>query len=227
MSVLAKGNYMYIPDCKNIFILIVCLLICTFTNPVAANTSLAGHWLIDKKASDSPDVALKKKFRKSKPGQRRPRGMRDPTAKPADTALGNYWRTLNDGQERRASKNLRRVGTAYPLITFEELQIDNLENYDGFVFNYEKSLPREVFPNPNGRIYTAKGDELVSDEIGHTLSYWDGSSLLLETDSPTGGRYLEELKLSKANNQLQYRVTLDLPILTETVEVRKIFKRAN
>jgi hypothetical protein len=83
-------------------------------------------------------------------------------------------------------------------------------------------------PNQNGRIYTAKGDELVADSIGHTLSYWIGSSLFLETDSPTGGKYIEELKISKTNKTiLHYRVKLNLPSLKEPVEIRRAFLRSN
>jgi hypothetical protein len=143
-------------------------------------------------------------------------------------ALENYWRTLNEGRERRASKNLRRVGSAYPLITFTNLLIEAQPTSQHLTFTYEDSLTRQVIPNQNGRIYTAKGDELVADSIGHTLSYWIDSALFLETDSPTGGKYIEELKISKTNKTiLHYRVKLNLPSLKEPVEIRRAFRRSN
>jgi hypothetical protein len=207
---------------------LLCAIIISYISPVTAKAELVGRWILDENQSETATDMLKKKFRRLKPGQTRPYGMRDPTGTTAEGALENYWRTLNEGRERRASKNLRRVGSAYPLITFTNLLIEAQPTSQHLTFTYEDSLIRQVIPNQNGRIYTAKGDELVADSIGHTLSYWIDSALFLETDSPTGGKYIEELKISKTNKTiLHYRVKLNLPSLKEPVEIRRAFRRSN
>jgi hypothetical protein len=207
---------------------LLCAIIISYISPVTAKAELVGRWILDENQSETATDMLKKKFRRLKPGQTRPYGMRDPTGTTAEGALENYWRTLNEGRERRASKNLRRVGSAYPLITFTNLLIEAQPTSQHLTFTYEDSLTRQVIPNQNGRIYTAKGDELVADSIGHTLSYWIDSALFLETDSPTGGKYIEELKISKTNKTiLHYRVKLNLPSLKEPVEIRRAFRRSN
>ena len=206
---------------------LLCLIIC-YASGLSANAEFSGRWVLDENQSEAAEDMLKKKFRRLKPGQTRPYGMRDPTGTTAEGALENYWRTLNEGRERRASKNLRRVGSAYPLVTFTKLHIEAQPASQHLTFTYEDSLIRQVIPNQNGRIYTAKGDELVADSIGHTLSYWMGPALFLETDSPTGGKYIEELKISKTNKTiLHYRVKLNLPSLKEPVEIRRAFRRSN
>ena len=206
---------------------LLCLIIC-YASGLSANTEFSGRWVLDENQSEAAEDMLKKKFRRLKPGQTRPYGMRNPTGTTAEGALENYWRTLNEGRERRASKNLRRVGSAYPLVTFTKLHIEAQPTSQHLTFTYEDSLIRQVIPNQNGRIYTAKGDELVADSIGHTLSYWMGPALFLETDSPTGGKYIEELKISKTNKTiLHYRVKLNLPSLKEPVEIRRAFRRSN
>ncbi len=206
---------------------LLCLIIC-YASGLSANTEFSGRWVLDENQSEAAEDMLKKKFRRLKPGQTRPYGMRNPTGTTAEGALENYWRTLNEGRERRASKNLRRVGSAYPLVTFTKLHIEAQPASQHLTFTYEDSLIRQVVPNQNGRIYTAKGDELVADSIGHTLSYWMGPALFLETDSPTGGKYIEELEISKTNKTiLHYRVKLNLPSLKEPVEIRRAFRRSN
>ena len=206
---------------------LLCLIIC-YASGLSANTEFSGRWVLDENQSEAAEDMLKKKFRRLKPGQTRPYGMRNPTGTTAEGALENYWRTLNEGRERRASKNLRRVGSAYPLVTFTKLHIEAQPTSQHLTFTYEDSLIRQVIPNQNGRIYTAKGDELVADSIGHTLSYWMGPALFLETDSPTGGKYIEELKISKTNKTiLHYRVKLNLPSLKEPVEIRRASRRSN
>ena len=212
---------------KNLLPQLLCVIIC-YTSGLSAEIELSGRWILNEKQSEAAEDMLKKKFRRLNPGQTRPYGMRNPSGTTAEGALENYWRTLNDGRERRASKNLRRVGSAYPLVTFTKLLIETQPTPQHLTFTYEDSLIRQVIPNQNGRIYSAKGDELVEDSIGHTLSYWIGSSLFLETDSPTGGKYVEELKISKTNKTiLHYRVKLNLPSLKEPVEIKRVFRKSS
>ncbi len=189
-------------------------------NVHAAADELTGHWKLNEKLSEEADEAFDGKLRKERhlnidresASQRRA----------MDASQDNYWEAVGKVRERRSSKNLRRLGSAYPLLTSTRLDINRLE--DGFAFTYDELLPRRVRPNPAGRVYSAKGDELISDSIGHTLSYWEGDTLVLETDPPDGGRYLEKIKRLHAPERLEYRVNVKLRVLTEPVEMVRIFE---
>jgi hypothetical protein len=138
-----------------------------------------------------------------------------------DVQQMHYWEAIRDSRERRSQKDLSRLGTVYPLLTATQLDIAPAGS--GFTFTYDELLPRRVLPNPAGRVYSAKGDELVSDTIGYTLSYWERDTLVLETDPPDGGRYIEHLTRRDDPPRLEYRVKVDLIILEEPIEVTRVY----
>lgn len=188
--------------------------------------ALQGNWELNEDASDDIDDVLDDKLRKlprTPPAIAREGGVGQRTSREMQQQA--YWDTLARSRERRAKKNLRRLGTAYPLILAESVTI--ADDADGLRFTYDGELPRLVRPNPEGRVYTANGDELVVDTIGYTLSYWDGKVLVLETDPPNGGgRFVERVELSDGGRQLKYSVNLKLRVLTEPVTVHRVFDRA-
>jgi len=187
---------------------------------------LLGNWVINESLSDNIKKKLKGQFRRTLPTSKFNRpisgGRSGRTA--GDEAQKSYWKTLNEGKERKAAKNLRRVGTAYPLISAKNLNIISKE--ESYVFTYDELLPRQIKPNPLGRIYSAKGEELVKDSLGHTLSYWKENSLILETTNTMGGTYIEEVKL-QSPDELLYVITLNLRLLLEPITINKTFNRKN
>lgn len=189
-----------------------------------ADNRLFGQWQWDKDASDDLEDAFDDKLRRSRspaPGSARfGNGQRTTVEK----AQQNYWDTISKSRQRRASKNLARLGTAYPLISAELLQMEQVE--DGIKITYDTDLPRLIRPNPAGRVYSAKGDELVVDTLGHTLSFWEEDALVLETDPPAGGRLVERLKLV-APDRLEYETKLNLFVLTEPITVKRVFRPAS
>ena len=203
------------------------VLWCTvlFIGIVHAEPTFEGSWLVDKKLSDDPQKAFKGKLRKI--------GYETPTAsKRADgeeTALDrtqdNYWDMVRDGKESSSIKDLRRLGTAYPLV--KNSRFDISRHTDGYEIVYDGELPRTVVPSANGRVYSASGDELVVDTLGHTLSYWDGQVLVLDCDPPTGGKVIERLELQDNPRQLNYSIKIRMNILKEPVELKRVFRPAD
>ena len=82
--------------------------------------------------------------------------------------MNNYWETLRHSEERKASKNLKRLGPAFFLLTFQELKISEIDA-DKISLSYDDSPGRMIKPNKEGRIYSAKGAELTQSFFGHNF----------------------------------------------------------
>ncbi len=183
--------------------------------------NLKGLWVVDKKLSDDPDDKLKGKLRKRYQTQDYSKKRHPGSNRSApDVAMNNYWETLRHSEERKASKNLKRLGPAFFLLTFQKLNISEIDA-DKIALSYDDSPGRMIKPNKDGRIYSAKGAELTQSFFGHTLSYYLKGALILETDAPDGGKYIE--KLSIENGKLNYKFTLDSLVLKETISINRQF----
>ena len=81
--------------------------------------NLKGLWVADKKLSDDPDDKLKGKLRKRYQTQDYSKKRHPGSNRSApDVAMNNYWETLRHSEERKASKNLKRLGPAFFFINF-------------------------------------------------------------------------------------------------------------
>ena len=182
-----------------------------------------GSWIVDEKLSDKPDSKLKGMLRKSyQPKDLSKRKHPGSNRSAPEVAMNHYWETLKASEERKASKNLKRLGPAFLLLTFESLKISEIERMN-ISISYDDSPGRNVKPNKGGRVFSAKGAELTQSFFGHTLSYYLKDKLILETDAPDGGKFIENL--SVANGKLVYKITLDSLVLKETVSISRVFHR--
>ena len=196
------------------------LYACLLAPAPEAAPVLEGIWQLNVDASTDPEDAFDGKLRKESypvPYTPSPRGQE--TAR--DATQESYWEMVRNGKERGSLKNLRRLGTAYPLVKAERLEIQ-VEN-PGYQITYDGELPRAIRPSANGRVFSAKGDELVSDTFGYTLAYWDKETLVLEADAPDGGKVIERLTAQDNPRQLEYVIQLDLRLLEEPVELKRLF----
>jgi hypothetical protein len=207
------------------FVLIVyCAALLPFVT-VHAEPDFEGSWLIDEKLSDDPRKAFKGKLKKISYPTPRPPKRADKEDTTYDRTQDNYWDTVREGKERSSIKDLRRLGTVYPLV--KNSRFDIARHIDGYEIVYDGELPRNVIPNPEGRVFSASGDELVVDTLGHTLSYWDGQVLVLESDPPTGGKVIERLEIKGNPRQLHHSIKLRMRILKEPVELKRVFQSAD
>ena len=198
------------------------LLVSAVEAPSAA-PAMIGAWTLDEKGSADAEKLLKGKLRKH--GEPMPvmqsGGERNT---PHDLAQLAYWETVRDGKEDKPSKILRRLGIAYPLVKAE--RIDLAEESDGLRITYDINLPRSVRPNPNGKVFSAKGDELVQDTFGYNLSYWENDSLIVETDAPEGGKVTEKFTVRENPHQLEYVVRVQMRMLMEPLQLVRLFNPA-
>lgn len=199
-------------------VILGCLCVCGL---VFAEPTLEGTWVLNKKLSDDPKKVFKKKLRKRSyptPVARKSDNHKDRTF---ERIQDNYWSAVREGKEASSIKDLRRLGTAYPLV--KNKRFDITRRPKAYDFLYDGELPREVRPNPAGRVYSASGDELVVDTLGHTLSYWEGQVLVLEGDPPTGGKIIERFAIEEDPLRLTYSITIRMNILKEPVELRRVY----
>lgn len=202
-----------------------CLLAMLLIAPAAAlaTSSLDGAWVLNEDLSVDPEDAFDDMLKRdsypvpyAEPGSNQARS-------PRDASQTNYWDTVRDGRERHSLKNLQRLGSIYPLVMAQRLDI--AIGADGHLdITYDEALPRELFVNPNGRVFSAKGDELVGDSIGFTLAYWDGDTLVIETDPPDGGKVAERLRVGSAPRRLEYVLEVEMRILAEPVEFKRVLE---
>lgn len=213
-----------LPSCCRLVCAVGIMLLFTMLPPHACAedpVDLSDQWVLDNKASDDAEDAFDGKLRRlpfATPSPSTPQHRRETTV---ERAQADYWEQIRQSEERRSMKNLARIGTVYPLLLATRLKISVQD--DGYLLAYDDTLLRLVKPNPAGRIFSASGDELVVDTFGHTLAYWEGDTLVLETDPPDGGKYLERVRVSASPRRLEYRVNVNVRELEEPVEVLRVF----
>jgi len=207
---------------RALLVLCLLLLVCA-AQPLSAAPAIVGSWTLDVKGSGDPEKLFKGKLRRHREPVPVMQGGGERTT-PYDVTQLSYWDSVRKGEEARSSKNLRRLGIAYPMVKAERLDI--AEEVGGYRLTYENDLPRSVRPNPNGKVFSAKGDELVRDTFGYTLTYWDKDTLVVEADAPEGGKVIERFTVRENPHQLEYVVRVQLRLLMEPVEVKRLFNPA-
>lgn len=200
------------------------LLLAVVPRYVSADTGpFVGQWVLDHKVSDDAEDVFDGKLRRERFPTAMAQNDRSQRRSGVEQAQAEYWERIRQSEERRSTKDLRRLGTVYPLIQTTRLDVQKQVGGDGYIFVYDDDLPRAVRPNPAGRVFSARGDELVADSFGHTLSYLEGETLVLETDPPEGGKFIERFTVRPAPRRLEYRATIDMRVLSEPVELVRHF----
>jgi hypothetical protein len=190
----------------------------------AAAPAIVGAWTLDEKASADPEKIFKNKHgRHSEEVPILQSGGERST--PYDLKQLAYWDSVRDGKEPRPLKKLRHLGIAYPMVKAERLDISDEDG--GYRVTYDNDLPRSLRPNPNGKVFSAKGDELVQDTFGYTLTYWENDSLVVEADAPEGGKVTEKFTVRENPHQLEYVVRVQLRMQHKPVEIRRVFNPAH
>ena len=189
----------------------MCACAAAFTAvPAAAANSvpLAGSWILDEAASDSIEERFKH-FRKSKRG-----GFRD-------GGIGGKTDRAGSGRKRRDGEDAAPRGSVRALVSATRLSIAGTEHVS---IVYDGRITRNLEPNPNGRVYSASGDELVVDRFGYTLSFWDGDVLVIETTTRHGLDVVERYRVNGADNRLTVEISVT-PSGEFGVDILRVFER--
>ena len=94
------------------------------------------------------------------------------------------------------------------ILTARALHIDG---YGDVALTYDGKLTRFLAPNPAGRVFSSSGKELVGDEFGRSLSYWDEAVLVVETTTAWGVELVERFRQTQAASRLVVSVSVGLP----------------
>ena len=174
--------------------------------------AFTGAWILDEAASDSVEKRFSH-FRKAKRG-----GFRD-------GGIGGRTDAAGSGRRRKQGPDDEDVaprGSLRDLVSAAHLSITGREHVS---IIYDGSITRTPEPNPNGRVYSASGDELVVDRFGYTLAFWDGEVLVIETTTRHGLDIVERYRVNRAAD----RLTVDISVTPPGefgVEILRVFERA-
>jgi hypothetical protein len=183
--------------------------------------AFAGRWQIDPGASTDPATELKG-IRASKIRAKSLKPL-TPGARPGQATEQRYWQEANAGEQWQHSKELVHAGALQRVLESENLEI--ITQAEGYLFIYADGFERPVVPSPAGRVFTASGDELVKTEIGYTLAYREGDTLVLETRIERGGEMFERITID-ADNRLRIHITIDRRDWKWIAKLDRLFNRA-
>lgn len=186
----------------------------------ADNTDISGHWIVNDERSDSladKMKELRKQDRRSRP--RKPPGE-DATIPGGPMPGGGNVAGIGG---RRAHEGGPRLGAIRQMVSAGELEISQS---DTVTIVYENDIARILRPNPAGRVYTASGKELSADDVGDTLTFWDKTTLVVETRSHQGGMLTERFDAATSPGQLLVTLELKMPGRTQKLHITRIYDRA-
>ncbi len=191
----------------------VCVCAAGFTAAAAAVEAaapLAGTWILDTAASDSVEERFKH-FRKAKRG-----GFRD-------GGIGGRTDRSGSGRKRSGDDDATPRGSVRDLVSAARLSIAGREHIS---IVYDERITRQLEPNPNGRVYSASGDELVIDRFGYTLSFWEGDVLVIETTTRRGLDVVERYRVDRAAKRLTVEISVT-PSGEFGVDILRVFDRGH
>ena len=90
---------------------------------------------------------------------------------------------------------------------------------------YDQRIKRLFSINPEGNSYSISGTEIAHDMIGRTVSYFEGQTLVVDTDIKGGDRLMERFALGTSDDELTIVAKYRRTDLRRTVEYTRIFHR--
>lgn len=192
--------------------LLVALLVFGAATAVMANKTiegLNGSWILDERASDNLEEsshALNNKLNAEWRERRENKFSRD-QAKPKSR---NRFQNQADSTERmiREDSRSRDWGGADEARAIMEAESIKLYQSRKVVVLYGGDWKRGLVVNAAGRAYSVSGTEITSDDLGHSLTFYDDNKLVIETDRHTGGKLVETYYLDGSPDRLVQAITV-------------------
>ena len=179
-----------------------------------ATPDFAGQWSINEDASDDPHDQLT--------------GLALIKIKPLPSSEEQQHSQVYAEQALVAQRHSLRaeadVGELAHVLNTATLTIATTET--GFQFTYDNGFKRVITPRPGGAVYTAKGDEFIVDELGRSMVYWRGATLVIETLLAPRGMMTEEVSLPRAKHQLKVHTKLTNPDWDFDADILRVFDPA-
>ena len=135
-------------------------------------------------------------------------------------------------QQERASAEIRAEDTidvdwTLPGLLDTVMQAKTLKIYQSRMcaILYDQKFKRLFAINPEGNSYSAKGTEFAHDELGRTFGYFEGQTLIVDTDIKGGDRLLERINVDETANELHIETRYRRSDLGRTLEYKRVFRR--
>ena len=158
---------------------------------------LRGFWIVDEAQSDSIQDKLS--------------GLRDRPKTGLHIGRGalSHGRFGGGGSGPRGPGSSRKDQPFGKLFLIMAARAIHIDGYGEVVLTYDGKATRYLAPNPAGRVFSASGSELVGDEFGQSLSYWEANDLIVETATARGAQLVERYKSTAAGNGLVVSVSFE------------------
>lgn len=190
----------------------------------ADTDQLNGNWVLDEERSETYQDAVK--VVKQQLLKQRKRQKKDRFTASGGQGGNKYY------EQERYSKELRAEDTVSvdwelpgPLAAVMEAKTLKLYQARMCAILYDKKFKRLFAINPEGNSYSAKGSELAHDDIGRTFGYFEGHTLVIDTDIKGGDRLLERFSLDDSGNELTIETRYRRTDLARTLTYKRIFRR--
>lgn len=199
----------------NIRLLLTLLLLAM---EVTAAPAISGRWTIDPEHSD--DVAERLQGLSVIRAQAKPvvQAERDRTGM---SRQARVYDELQLAEERKRIRAVADVGDLTRVLHTSTLAINT--SGDALDVTYEGGFTRRLAPRAGGPRYSAKGDEFVPDELGRSMVYWRGDTLVVETMLAPRGRMTEEFSLKSGSQALRVHTTISNPDWVLDADIVRVF----
>ena len=210
-------------------LMLALLLVVSITLPAAyADTDkMNGNWVLDAEQSETYKDAVRvvkdqimKQHKRRKQQQMRASG--------ATSTTGNKYFEQEQRSRQVDARDTVDVDWSLPAQLQTVMEAKTLKIYQARMcaMLYDKKLKRLFAINPDGKSYSAKGADFAQqDDIGSTFGYFEGQTLVIDTDIKGGDRLLERIKLDESSDQLVVETRYRRPDLARTLQYKRVFRR--
>ncbi|MGR8920651.1 MAG: hypothetical protein ACU85V_13625 [Gammaproteobacteria bacterium] len=203
----------------------VLLLLSLLGAGAVSGHGLNGSWDLDEAASEDFSDAARAKSDELNAARRERKDAGFARERQARSGQ-NRFQSQVDATERMIEEDSRSVewASAPELRIILEAENIRLHADRKVVVLYDGEQRRLLTINPAGRAYSVSGTEITIDEVGRSLTYFEGDTLVIETAAYAGGDLVERYTAAGADRLLQEvtrRESSDGPSVT----VRREFRR--
>jgi hypothetical protein len=199
------------------------LLLLSLATAVSAAPALSGRWTVDPEHSD--DVA--ERLRGLSVIRVQPKSVVEAERDRDRAGMSRQARVYDELQLSKERKRIRAVADVGHLTRVLHAASIEIEEAAGAIeVTYDGGFTRHLAPRAGGPRYSAKGDEFVPDELGRSMVYWRGDTLVVETMLAPRGRMTEEFSLQSGAPPLRVHTKISNPDWVLDADIVRVFKPA-
>ena len=192
----------------------------------ADNDKLNGGWVLDEQQSETYKDAAKKVSEQIQKLHKKHRKQGFDGQEHSGGGGNKYYE-----QQRATQDRIREDSVNIDWSLFDDLNTvmaaKTIKIYQSRMCAvlYDKRIKRLFSINPEGNSYSISGTEIAHDVIGRTVSYFEGQTLVIDTDIKGGDRLMEKFALGASDDELKIVAKYRRTDLRRTVEYTRVYHR--